>query len=196
MEPKTNSPKFCQETCTNQQGTRLDDPTLDNPPSPTVAVNTALPGCVSEVKEVKENSTWCRQYGRCGGHQQAALGYGRGDTPNATLSFGPTHTTVFRVRFEARFVRPTRRPPSKSDHDLMLFCAPADLVGPAFPAPQAPVLGSGLDPPVLPACSAPHDEPNGQLLWLVSGTGCNRQGSKIRHTNCRHGFLQPRFDIM
>ena len=78
--------------------------------SPTVAVNTALPGCVTEVKE---NPTWCHQHGRyencellstrCGGHQQAVLGYGKKkntladsidddyDTWRSSLSSAPQH---------------------------------------------------------------------------------------------------------
>ena len=38
--------------------------TTPRPSPPTVAVNTALPGCVSEVKEVKENPIWCHKHGR------------------------------------------------------------------------------------------------------------------------------------
>ena len=88
---------------------------------------------------------------------------------------------------------------AKNDHVLMPFCAPAGpvgTVGPASPVPHAPVLGSGLDPPVLPACSAPHDEPSGEPLWLVSGTGSDKQGSKIPQHTAATGFSRPCFDIM
>ena len=68
------------------------------------------------------------------------FGMAKGTSPlltSACMEVTLTQQHVVRVRFEAHFVLPRRRPPAKSDHVLLPICA---LVGPAFPALQAPVF--------------------------------------------------------
>ena len=174
----SNSPKSCQEACTKPTDAhRLQLLAVVTASRVWVGIE-GKPHLVPSTGQVRnlrlaDISVW-RASASCAAAWQSTITFadfrvhGGGDTLTTTLSIGPSHTTVFRVRFEARFVQPTQGPPAKSDHVLMPFCAPADPVGPAFPALQAPVSGSGLDPPVLPACSAPHDEPSRQPLWLAS----------------------------